>query len=722
MAQSEKTRLLKQMLSQVAGSDGMESLREMSAAAMAMGAFESVGADEHVGRLTVQRAVEKLERGAELSSEEIFGLEAIVLPAKRPVVFIIDDDYQPVPLDDWRHLNQPTVHARLSPQFPSIGRVEVPLLMQVPYGGTGFVVGENLLMTNRHVAQLFTKGLGTHLVYTPGGSAIDFKREEGATHDASSRITVTSVVMIHPYWDMALVRVGELPPSAKPLPLSTRPPEAYEDQDVVVVGYPARDPRNALDVQDAIFGSKYGVKRMQPGKIRLRESIQSFETRVNALTHDSSTLGGNSGSAVLDVKTGMVVGLHFAGTYLRANYAVPMSELARDARVVNAGLNFQGTTAAWSGYDAAWSRVNSEKVAPGDGSKVTITSGQGNSIASVQIGAPGSTASFVIPLHVSISIGTPVLAGGTTDSVTAPPPVQSGTEKVPYVYPNIELRKGYAATFLKFSDNTGVPLPQLTSAGKAAAARLADGTYELKYHHFSVVMQKERRLALFTAANVDWRREKREIDGQKPSRKRLNGFTGNEQEDWLNDERLSPEYQLPDYFYSKDRGAFDRGHLVRRDDVAWGNSFEEMQKGNGDTFHMTNCSPQVAGFNQAKFGNFNWGQLENMIQKETNSEKVCVFSGPVLDPDDDYFHGLVRSGVEVSVQIPRSFWKIIVAKQDGSPAAFGFILDQDLSAVDLYEELIIPDAWRDYLRPISEIESLMFGLAKLTWFKKWDRA
>ena len=48
------------------------------------------------------------------------------------------------------------------------------------------------------------------------------------------------------------------------------------------------------------------------------------------MTHDASTLGGNSGSAIIDVDSGEVVALHFAGEYLKANYAVPMYELARD--------------------------------------------------------------------------------------------------------------------------------------------------------------------------------------------------------------------------------------------------------------------------------------------------------------------------------------------------------------------------------------------------------
>jgi hypothetical protein len=62
----------------------------------------------------------------------------------------------------------PEVHARLEPLFTSIGRIELPTNPSIPYGGTGFVVGPNLLMTNRHVARLFTEGLGMHLTYHGG--------------------------------------------------------------------------------------------------------------------------------------------------------------------------------------------------------------------------------------------------------------------------------------------------------------------------------------------------------------------------------------------------------------------------------------------------------------------------------------------------------------------------------------------------------------------------
>src|SRR5262249_34036669 len=44
--------------------------------------------------------------------------------------------------------------------------------------------------------------------------------------------------------------------------------------------------------------------------------------------HDCTTLGGNSGSVVLDLASGEAVGLHFAGLYQETNYAVQASLLA----------------------------------------------------------------------------------------------------------------------------------------------------------------------------------------------------------------------------------------------------------------------------------------------------------------------------------------------------------------------------------------------------------
>ena len=78
-----------------------------------------------------------------------------------------------------------------------------------------------------------------------------------------------------------------------------------------------------------------------------------------ALGESFYVLGGNSGSCVIDVKTGQVVALHFAGRYLDANFAVPMFELAKDGRVHDGGVAFgstrPNTPTAWDGrWRAAW--------------------------------------------------------------------------------------------------------------------------------------------------------------------------------------------------------------------------------------------------------------------------------------------------------------------------------------------------------------------------------
>src|SRR5262249_28818224 len=94
-----------------------------------------------------------------------------------------------------------------------------------------------------------------------------------------------------------------------------------------VVGYPARAPSSVIPDQawmDRLYAGHYDVKRIAPGKMG---GLSHGWT-----THDCTTLGGNSGSVVLDMKSGKAVALHFAGQYMVENYAVPASVVARYAR------------------------------------------------------------------------------------------------------------------------------------------------------------------------------------------------------------------------------------------------------------------------------------------------------------------------------------------------------------------------------------------------------
>ena len=327
-----------------------------------------------------------------------------------------------------------------------------------------------------------------------------------------------------------------------------------------------------------------------------------------------------------------------------------------------------------------------------------------------------STAIFSVPLTIAVSIGQPTLVGSAAEGA------QVGLEALrmqpPVIFGGLEHRTGYQDGFLDLDDDATVPLPELTSLGTSVVAKLEDDTHELKYHKFSVVIHRGRRMALFTASNVDWRSAMRTIDGRKPSRSELTGLPSGTAEQWVTDWRIPREHQLPDVFYTEDGGAFDKGHIVRRDDVAWGKSFEDMQKGNGDTYHTTNCSPQIAGFNQSARGEDNWGDLENLIQKETRAEKAIVFAGPLLADDDRRFKGRDEAGT-VLVQIPSRFWKIVVVKGAAGPEAYGFLLEQDLARVPL--EFAVPASWRPHMCEIAQIESLLNGLARLDWLKSVDR-
>ncbi len=284
--------------------------------------------------------IDQVNRGDELADEQVDNAEAIILAEFRPCIDVIRGSILDFP-SPWEKLAG--FRSFIDTAIGAVGRIEVPQLPTVPYGGTGFVVGKNLILTNRHVAQLFTSGIGIkQLAFKADiGAAIDLKQEIIPAAPKLFRIKKTEV--IHPYWDAALLSVEGLE-DVEPLTLMVNPPNGIPSRAVAVIGYPMLDYRNDLDLQHRIFRGVYGKKRLMPGTLMGYATTKSFGREVEALTHDSSTLGGNSGSAVLDLMTGQVLGLHFAGDYMKANYAVPTWQLALDRRLVDLGVRFDGGT------------------------------------------------------------------------------------------------------------------------------------------------------------------------------------------------------------------------------------------------------------------------------------------------------------------------------------------------------------------------------------------
>ncbi|CDZ68162.1 DNA/RNA non-specific endonuclease [Neorhizobium galegae bv. orientalis] len=653
-------------------------------------------------RRNARGGLENMAMGGAPRPEEISGIEAIILPDLRPVIDISDGTFESTHRLWTKLSTDAAIRSRIEAALPSIGRIELPGFGAIPYGGTGFVVGDGLLMTNRHVAEIFALGLGDQqLSFIPGRKAgVDFLRERDNTPGHIFRIS--KVRMIHPYWDMAILEVEGLHGAHRPLPLSLADARELAGTEVVMIGYPAFDSRNPADVQDELFSGRYGVKRLQPGLLQGGFNTDSFGKIVPAATHDCTGLGGSSGSGAADIQTGEIVALHFAGRYLERNYAVPTAALAQDQRVVDAGVVFAGTPPGGpNDWGAWWQRADRrESVSAAATSNASSPPGASGPRSPVVASTSNGSVTFEVPLRVTLSLGGPVEAPMVV-SVEAPTELEApGSLVVPRSTADYAGRTGYNPDFL--AGNTElppvtVPIPNATDPSVLAPTK--DGGDTLHYQNFSIKMHANRRLALVTASNVTEEPGLREPEpGRNYSRKGL--FS----ERWFPDLRLDTRYQLPDVFFSEDQGAFDKGHIVRRDDVAWGETFEKLLKGNVDSFHGTNCSPQVAGFNRSDSGRDNWGDLENHVLSQAASERLCVFAGPVLGETDRIFFGRGANGATIRAQIPQSFWKVIVARVSDGLAAYGFLLDQVLTDVPL--EFSVAEEFVTSMRRLVEIEGL----------------
>jgi endonuclease G, mitochondrial len=691
----EKAHRLKAMLQQIAPQQNIESVPRPPSSS---GFLESTS---DTGR-TMESGLEKLagDRVQEIRPDELFNLEAIVMPHNRPVVFVRGQSYDDVE-DPWQSLNAPEVKARIAKLLPSIGRIELPYSPMIPYGGTGFVVEKGLLMTNRHVAQLFSGGLGMKIRYQAGASAVDFKKQvDTADDDRSGYLVVLGVEMIHPYWDMALLNVDG-PLVEKALPLSVTAPEDLANRNIVAIGYPGRDYRNDSEVEDRIFGGKYYLKRLQPGTIRSRGMIRSFENVVNAVTHDASTLGGNSGSAIIDVDSGTVVALHFAGDYLKANYAVPMFELARDKRVTELKLNFQGSVASTNDWEPSWKSVDGTEAsqpavkpifspAPALDTKAAEPTLQSPAPAVAHGPGGGRVASWTIPLHVSVSIGPPMELAPVAPAVSS---AESELEAV-VVDQDYSTRPGYDPDFL---EDLKVPLPQISAKMKADTAQVPPDArphgdpFELAYYHYSVYMNKRRRTAWFSAANVD--------GDQRP------GIGKRQGDRWYRDTRILKSEQLGQEAFEH---GIDRGHLTRREDTAWGEDVDAATAANNDTFHFTNCSLQASAFNRGKD---RWQGLEQfLLEKHAKKEKrrMTVITGPLFAANDPVYK---NDRMDYTVRCPLQFWKVcVLIRQDGTPSATAFVLGQEeIKDLPGFEEAFDVAATQIKITDLEKQTGLDFG-------------
>jgi V8-like Glu-specific endopeptidase len=194
------------------------------------------------------------------------------------------------------------------PFASSVGRIEKPGGDGI---GTGFLVSADTVVTNHHV--LDDLSAGTDLL-GPGQAFINFA-VEFQSRMFENPVAITKVRAIHESADLVLLEIHDDPPQAVRKPLLVASALPVMDDPVVAIGYPFDDPVNNPAFTRVIFGASFGTKHAAPGE------VVKVSKANGTLAHDCSTLGGNSGSPVISMTTGEVVGVHFGGRFLWRNEA-----------------------------------------------------------------------------------------------------------------------------------------------------------------------------------------------------------------------------------------------------------------------------------------------------------------------------------------------------------------------------------------------------------------
>jgi len=235
---------------------------------------------------------------------------------------------------------------------------------------------------------------------------------------------------------------------------------------------------------------------------------------------------------------------------------------------------------------------------------------------------------------------------------------------------------------------------QQDTAQVRADARKNGNPFELAYYHYSVYMNKRRRTAWFSAANVD--------GDQRPD-------IGKRQGDrWYMDPRILKSEQLGQEAFEP---GIDRGHLTRREDTAWGSDVESAKMANNDTFHFTNCSLQASAFNRGKD---RWQGLEQfLLEQHARKERrrMIVITGPLFAPSDPVYK---NDRMDYVVRCPIQFWKVcVLIRQDSTPSATGFVLGQeDIQNLPGFEETFDVAATQIRIADLEQRTGLDFGNIK----------
>ena len=525
--------------------------------------------------------------------------------------------------------------------------------------GTGFLVSAHLLLTNHHVLPDADVAAGSVL-------QLDFQR--GLDGDPLPVVEVGldpgAFFAADPGLDFALVAVAGAPASTAPFGWC----RLTDAQGTVVVG-------------ESVTIVQHPAARRK--EVALREN-RLVDIPEEVLHYVTDTEPGSSGSPVFNDQWEVVALHHASVPDPSPGGAGSLNEGIRISRILRhlAGLPLDpGRRALVDALDDPPTPHGGVEAARAPGARAT--GGAAAGAAAAVAGDPTGTAGGVVevPLRLTVRValdarpaggvggpgtgGAPATSAPAPTASPAPPAAPTTAVESLAIDPDYAARGGYDPDFL------GVPLP-LPAPGPNAPVASA----ELRYHHFSVVMHRARRLALCTAVNVDGAH----TDARPRSDDR-----------WILDPRLPREEQTGAAVYADN--ALDRGHLVRRLDPSWG---PLARAANDDTFHYTNSAPQHHAFNA---GSTLWLGLEEYLLGTARRDRlrISVLAGPVLAPDDPPYRGVL---------LPRQFWKVVaVVDRGGRLVVTGYVLGQDAFLPSVLAEATF-GAYRTFQVPVSMIGAL----------------
>lgn len=222
---------------------------------------------------------------------------------------------------------------KLESSVASVGRVEFTNHQYKKWGGTAWLIMEDVVITNRHVAKVFSEHRNGSIIFRTTengralGACIDFREEYEQAAEEEFKVEKVLYLAESDEDDIALLRVSSRSQiqQSLPEPLSLANNVPPSETQVAAIGYSSRDTLGASPEDlERIFFNIFNVKRFAPGLIK--------DSQEGELSHDCSVLKGNSGSALIDMQTGEAVGLHCRGLFRQPNFAISCTTIAEYLR------------------------------------------------------------------------------------------------------------------------------------------------------------------------------------------------------------------------------------------------------------------------------------------------------------------------------------------------------------------------------------------------------